>query len=158
MFQLLVKCLLHVVHKAYHPSFIKNIEIWCVAIVNYKWKCLPCSHSDPELTLTNVLFDVNVHWLGHSRDQFLCWLLLPVSGVQLFWFKRGVCPVCLKQCWLTPARLVSSHCLLCFWKVWGLGIKLCEPSYHLASISYISLPSLICHVTVKFTSVALFPE
>lgn len=90
MFQLLVKCLLDVVHKAYHPSFIKNIEIWCVAIVNYKWKCLPCSHSDPELTLINVLFDVNVHWLGHSRDQFLCWLLLPVSSVQLFWFKHGV--------------------------------------------------------------------
>lgn len=156
MFQLLVKCLLHVAHKAYHPSFRKNIEIWCVVIVNYKWKCLPCSHSDPELTLTNVLFDVNVHWLGHSRDFFAGFSFQ--SAVCSYFDSNMGCPVCLEQCWLTPARLVSSHCLLCFWKVWGLGIKLCKPSNHLASISCISLPSLICHVTVKFPSVTLFPE
>lgn len=80
------------------------------------------------------------------------------SGVCSYFDSNVGCPVCLEQCWLTPVRLVSSHCLLCFWKVRGLGIKLCEPSNHLASISCISLPSLICHVIVKFPSVTLFPE
>lgn len=95
------------------------------------------------------------------------WVNLEISFFAGFYFQSVVCsyfdsnvqrPVCLEQCWLKPGRLVSSHCLLCFWKVWGLGTKLCEPSNHLASISCISLPSLICHVTVKFPSVTLFPE